>query len=163
MNQYINPYFNIKIDFPDTWSYRYWGNRKNIPKLPERYQTAYNDMPTESSNGKELFSARSRIRRNSMLGTNFYIISLYRPNGFSLLEHRIEFESDINREFKTLSINGLEVQTLLVEAQDEGFIWYFKYYCWKYNGDIWLFCGIMSDAIESFDEVQKIVRQVINI
>ncbi|MES2823470.1 MAG: hypothetical protein V4732_07705 [Pseudomonadota bacterium] len=163
MNQYINPYFNIKIDFPDTWGFRYWGNRKNIPKFPERYPTAHDDMPTESSSEKELLCARSRIRRNSMSGTRFDVISLYRPNGFSLLEHRVQFESDLKREFQILSIDGIEIQSLFMEEQGDGFIWYSKLYCWKYNENIWLFCGIASDAIEGFDEAQKIVGQVINI
>lgn len=45
MNRYTNSYFNIKIDFPDTWSFRYWGNRKTVPQFPERFQKADDDVP----------------------------------------------------------------------------------------------------------------------
>lgn len=69
MNQYVNPYFNIKIDFPSEWSFCYWGNRTHQLKFPERYQAAYDDIPSESSSEKELISAHSSVRRNSLLGT----------------------------------------------------------------------------------------------
>jgi hypothetical protein len=121
--QYTNSYFNIKIDFPDTWKFRYWGNRKTLPPFPERYQTADDDLPTESAPDKELMSGRSSMRRNSLLGTGLYVISLYRPNGFSVQEHRVEFDSDLKREFQVVTVGGLEIQTLYIESQDTGFIW----------------------------------------
>lgn len=40
MNQYANSYFNIKIEFPDTWDFR--------------YQMADDDLPTQSAPEKEL-------------------------------------------------------------------------------------------------------------
>lgn len=163
MNQYINSHFNIKIDFPGTWSFRYWGNRKTTLKFPGQYQTSYDDLPSEASGEKELLSARSSIRRNSLLGTGLYVVSLYRPNGFSILEHRTELKSDLKREFQTHSINGVETQSLLLEEQGEGFVWYSKLYCWQYNESIWLFCGIRSDAIEGFKEAEKIIRQITSI
>jgi hypothetical protein len=163
MNRYINPHFNIKIDFPETWGFRYWGNRTNKLTFPERYQTAFDDLPTELSGEKELLSARSKIRRNSLTGTVLYIISLYRPNGFSLLEHRVGFETDLKREFKIHSIAGVEIQSLLLEEQAEDYICYSLMYCWEYSENIWLFCGIRSDALEGFEEVKEIIGQVSSI
>ena len=163
MNQYVNSHFNIKIDFPDTWSFRYWGNRKNKLTFPERHQTAFNDMPSELNVEKELLSARSSIRRNSLTGTMLSIISLYRPNGFSLLEHRVELDSDLKREFQIHSIDGFETQSLYLEENGDGFICYSKLYCWKHSANIWLFCGIRSDALEGFEEVTKIIEQLSNI
>ena len=163
MNQYINPHFDIKVDFPDTWSFRYWGNIKNELKFPERHQTAFDDLPSELNGEKQLLSARSSIRRHSLTGTELHIISLYRPNGFSLLEHRVEFETDLKREFKIHSIAGVEIQSLLLEEQADGYICYSQLYCWEYSENIWLFCGIRSDALEGFEEVKKIIGQLSSI
>ena len=161
MNRYTNSYFNIEIDFPDTWSFRYWGNRKTVPQFPECYQSADDDLPTESAPEKELISARSRIRRNSLLGTGLYVISLYRPSGFSVQEHRAAFDSDLKREFQVVTDGGIETQSLYIESQDAGFIWYSKMYAWKYHENIWLFCGIRSDAVEGFDEAKGIISQLV--
>lgn len=163
MNQYINPYFNIKINFPESWKFQYWGNRKNIPKFPERYQNSYDDLPSESSSEKELLSARSSIRRHSLSGTGLYVISLYRPNGFSLLEYRVEFETDLKRKSRVHSVSGVEIQSLLLEEQADGYVFYSQLYCWEYCESIWLFCGVRSDSIEGFDEVQEIIKQLIEI
>lgn len=80
-----------------------------------------------------------------------------------MLEHRIEFETDLKREFEVFSIAGGEIQSLYLEEQGDGFIWYSKFYCWKHSESIWIFCGIRSDAIEGFDEVHKIIKQLSNI
>ncbi len=163
MNQYINSHFNIKIDFPDTWSFRYWGNRKNELKIPERYQTSFDDMPSQLSQEKELLSARSSVRRNSLTGTVLYIISLYRPNGFSLLEHRVEFETDLKREFQLQCIAGVEIQSLLLEEKADNYISYSQLYCWQHRENIWLFCGVRSDALEGFEEAKEVIGQLSNI
>jgi hypothetical protein len=52
---------------------------------------------------------------------------------------------------------------LYVEAQGDGFIWYSKFYAWKHDENIWFFCGIRSDALEGFEEVQGIIRQLVNV
>lgn len=160
MNQYINPHFDIKLDFPDSWSFRYWGNRKNVLNHPERHQTAFDDLPSELSSEKELLSARSRIRRSSLSGTMLCVVSLYRPNGFSLLEYRAEFETDLKREFRTQSTTGVEIQSLLLEEQAEEYIVYSQLYCWEHSEKIWLLCGIRSDALEGFKEAREIIGQL---
>jgi hypothetical protein len=163
MNQYTNSYFNIKIDFPDTWGFRYWGNRKNIPQFPERYQTADDDLPTELATEKELLIAHSKIRRHSLVGTILFAVSFYRPNGFSVQEYRAEFESDFKREFQVTMVNGIEIQVLYIESQGNGFICYAEHYAWKYNENIWLLCGIHSDALDGFEEAKGIIRQLVNV
>jgi len=162
MNRYTNSYFKIKINFPDTWNFRYWGNRKTLPPFPDRFQKSDNDLPTESHPEKELFNSRSRIRRKSFLGTGVDLISLYRPNGFSLQEFRVEIESDLKREFQLATVAGVEIQSLYIESQGDGFILYTKIYCWQHDENIWLFCGIRSDALEGFEEAKGIARQVMN-
>jgi hypothetical protein len=163
MSQYVNSYFNIKIDFPDTWGFRYWGNRKNAPEFPGRYQMADDDLPTELAPEKELLIARSRTRRHSLEGTTLFIGSLYRLNGFSLQEHRAIFESDLKREFHVVTVDGIDIQTLYLESQGDGYIWYTKLYCWQHCENIWLFCGIKSDALDGFEEVKAIAKQFISV
>ncbi len=139
------------------------GNRITAPPFPERYQTADDDLPTELATEKELMSARSSMRRNSLLGTGLYVISLCRPEGFSVQKHRAEFDSDLKREFQVVTVGGIEIQTLYIESQDAGFIWYTKIFAWKYDENIWLFCGAQSDAIDGFEEVKGIIRQLVNV
>lgn len=161
MNQYFNPSFNIAIDFPEHWTFRYWGNRGNQTPAPSWQQLAFDDYPTDLIKEKQLFLALSRNKKHSLLGSAVSIISLYRPNGFSLTSECGErHESDLQREFQKHIYEGEEIQSLYLEQDAGTFTSYINSYCWQHGKNLWLLCQCRSDNNEDFNEAKSLLGQL---
>lgn len=161
MNQYQNIFMGILVNFPDTWAFRYWENRKSISAIPDTHQSSFEDLPSEETPQKVLVTSISRHKKGtSMLGGVFEIVALYRPYG-------IDFESEtpcdsfeVTRYFGEHQIAGNSARYLHVEKQCEGYIRYMRCHYWQYQSEIWLVCVASGSSVEQFNEALDILENV---
>src|SRR4051812_47673318 len=118
MNQYQNSYMAVSVEFPDNWSFRYWGNRKSTLANPEMHQASFEELPSENSPHKILFTSLSRFEKSpSILNGVLELVALYRPNGIKLKSEIPPNTSEISRVFGTCLIAGNNSTFLQIEAQ----------------------------------------------
>lgn len=151
----------INVTIPDNWSFRYWGNRKGNLNKPELHQSSFEELPSENSPHKILFTSISRFEKGaSILGGTFEMVALYRPNGLNL-ESEIEIDSsEISRSYGKYIVAGNSSTYLHLEKQGEGYIRYMRCYYWFFQPNIWLACVASGSSLAQFNEALSILEHI---
>lgn len=161
MNQYQNIFMGVGVNFPDTWGFRYWGNRKSISAIPSTHQSSFEDLPSEGAPQKVLVTSFTPHKKGSpILGGVFEIVALYRPYGVDFESEIPSDSSEISRHFGEHQIAGNYARYLHIEKQGEGYIRYLRCHYWQYQLEIWLACIASGSSLEQFNEALDIVESV---
>jgi len=164
MNQYQSTFMGIEVCFPDTWGFRYWGNRPDKFSILKTHQSNFEDLPSEGSPEKVLVTSISRHASGSiLLRSVFEIIALYRPNGVDLHSDIPIDSSEISRHIGDYEIAAKQTQFVHIEKQCEGYIRYARCYYWQFQPEIWLACIASGNSVEQFNEalgVLELVRKI---
>ena len=151
----------VSVEFPENWNFRYWGNRKNTLPNPEFHQTSFEELPSENSPHKVLFTSLSRFEKSpSILNGLLELVALYRPNGIKLESEIPANDSEISRVYGTCVIAGNSSTFLHLEAQGEGYIRHTRYCYWPFQPSIWLGCVISGSSLEQFNEALSILESI---
>jgi hypothetical protein len=158
MKQYQNTFMGIEVNFPDTWNFRYWGNRPDKSSVPKTHQSNFEDLPCEVNPEKVLVTSISRHTSGSIiLRSIFEIVALYRPTGIDLQSEIPIDASEISRRFGTDEVAANHARFMHIEKQGEGFIRYMRCYYWQVHPEIWLACIVSGSSLEQFNEALSIL------
>ena len=159
MNQYQNTFMGIEVNFPDTWNFRYWGNRPDKSSVPKTHQSNFEDLPCEENPEKVLVTSISRNTSGSViLRSIFEIVALYRPNGVDLQAEIPIDVSEISRHFGADEVAANHARFMHIEKRGEGYIRYMRCYYWQVHPEIWLACIASGSSLEQFNEALGILE-----
>jgi hypothetical protein len=161
MLQYINPIIGIKVEFPNNWDFRYWGNRKQPPVNPDIFQSSYDDLPSASSPHKILFTAMHRYEKGqSLIRGVVEFVALYREGRYDVDSEFQPHECELTRSYGKHTIAGNEAEYLHFEQQGDGYISIRRIYYWEYQPSIWIGCMVGGNSLDQFNEALSIVENV---
>lgn len=161
MLQYVNPIIGIKVEFPDNWGFRYWGNRKQPPVNPDILQSSYDDLPSASSPHKTLFTAMHRYEKGqSLIRGVVDFVALYREKGYDVDSEFQPNEYELTRSYGKHTIAGNNAEYLHFEQQGDGYTSIRRVYYWQYQPAIWISCIASGKSSEQFKEALSILENI---
>ena len=161
MNQYRNAFMGIEVNFPDTWKFRYWGNRPESSPALKTHQSNFDDLPSKSNPEKVMVSSISPHTPGKITWRGiFEMVALYRPNGVDLNLEVPIIESEMARNTGNQIVAGNHACFMQREMQCEGYIRYMRCYYWQFQAPIWFACIASGSSVEQFNEALGIIELV---
>jgi hypothetical protein len=162
MNIYENSYFGFRIEFPEGWRHRYWGNWKNPPTVNlEQYQISYGDLPVVEDSHKELFFALTRVKGSpAVMSCSASMAAFYRKNSYDLHSERKRESVELVRRHGQTEVMGIEANYLYLELNLDSYTCFRRYTYWKHAPNIWLNLAIEGDTKENYAKSEAVLSGI---
>ena len=160
MTSYTNSYFNIKIDFPENWS---WKSSSTTPNSKSQFQLSKDDLPSQEGDFRTLVTAIRKGRGKHKVVAGELCMGIHKQ---SRAHEPGEFENkDGVAELSYGDINILGKQAKFMSAvwQLEDYQRYSKTITYEIKPHIWLNIHINGESIEEFQAAKELLGKIISL